>query len=448
MATITLRSVKAAPLTNQEIDGNFTNLNDDIQTRLETPASNGITISTGSNNSLSRSLEVSGTGLSIGNADGVSGNPTITSNATDANTASTIVSRDSNGDFSAGSITVTGITSTGDIDAAGQTLGINTINAVDINTTTVDATTVTATDLSGALYVPLNKSIVFEGSVDDGFETTLTVINPTSDKTISIPDVTGTIVTTGDSGTVTNDMLSGSIGNVKLVNDSITVDGVEISLGGSGTITGEDLTWNGAQTFLDGGFTLTNSTDTSKQLVFDLDGVSPTTTVTLTIPDGGGTVATQTYVAGQLTALVAPGVIAYFSTDTAPTGWLKCNGAEISRTTYANLFAAIGEIWGAGDGSTTFAIPDLRGEFIRGWDDGRGIDTDRVFASAQAQATDAITNVESASTTGSALVTIPDDGTNSGYLSTGSGTGRSIRFRRGATETRPRNVALLPCIKA
>lgn len=69
-----------------------------------------------------------------------------------------------------------------------------------------------------------------------------------------------------------------------------------------------------------------------------------------------------------------------------PTGWLVANGQAVSRVTYAALFAAIGTTYGAGDGSTTFGIPDLRGEFLRGWDDGRGVDSGRALGSAQAQA--------------------------------------------------------------
>jgi microcystin-dependent protein len=95
---------------------------------------------------------------------------------------------------------------------------------------------------------------------------------------------------------------------------------------------------------------------------------------------------------GQVTAAseislsgVPSGAVAYFGMSTAPTGWLKANGATVSRTTYAALFAAIGTTFGAGDGSTTFGLPDLRGEFIRSWDDGRGVDTGRVFGSSQAQ---------------------------------------------------------------
>jgi len=77
------------------------------------------------------------------------------------------------------------------------------------------------------------------------------------------------------------------------------------------------------------------------------------------------------------------GQVAFFAMETAPSGWIKANGATISRITYAALFAKIGTIFGVGDGSTTFQLPDLRGEFIRGWDNSRGVDTSRIFGSQQ-----------------------------------------------------------------
>ena len=77
------------------------------------------------------------------------------------------------------------------------------------------------------------------------------------------------------------------------------------------------------------------------------------------------------------------GAVSYFARATAPTGWLKANGAAISRTAYGALFAAIGTTFGAGDGSTTFNLPDLRGEFLRGVDDARGVDSGRAFGSWQ-----------------------------------------------------------------
>jgi microcystin-dependent protein len=73
------------------------------------------------------------------------------------------------------------------------------------------------------------------------------------------------------------------------------------------------------------------------------------------------------------------GMVAAFAMTAAPTGWLKCNGAAVSRTTFAQLFAWLGTHYGAGDGSTTFNLPDMRGLFPRGWDDGRGLDPGRAF---------------------------------------------------------------------
>jgi microcystin-dependent protein len=57
-----------------------------------------------------------------------------------------------------------------------------------------------------------------------------------------------------------------------------------------------------------------------------------------------------------------------YAASTAPTGWLLCDGSAVSRTTYAALFAVISTTWGSGDGSTTFNVPDLRGQFLRGFD--------------------------------------------------------------------------------
>lgn len=96
---------------------------------------------------------------------------------------------------------------------------------------------------------------------------------------------------------------------------------------------------------------------------------------------------TTAQVTGLDTALLAaapPGQVAAFAMVNAPAGWLKANGAAVSRTAYARLFAAIGTQFGAGDGSTTFNLPDARGEFIRGLADGRNLDLGRVLGSVQA----------------------------------------------------------------
>lgn len=90
-------------------------------------------------------------------------------------------------------------------------------------------------------------------------------------------------------------------------------------------------------------------------------------------------------VGGSNTYLPA-GAIQLFAMSAVPSGWLECNGAAVSRTTYANLFAAIGTTYGAGNGTTTFNLPDLRGMFVRGWDNGRSLDPGRALGSQQAAA--------------------------------------------------------------
>ena len=127
--------------------------------------------------------------------------------------------------------------------------------------------------------------------------------------------------------------------------------------------------------------------------------------------------------------------------SSAPTGWLSCDGSAVSRSTYSDLFAAISTTFGTGDGSTTFNVPDLRGEFIRGWDAGRGIDSGRSFGSAQADEFKAHdhdvswTAAEGGSGAGSRV-----ENCNSGYINRATET-------VGGNETRPRNIALLYCIK-
>jgi microcystin-dependent protein len=92
----------------------------------------------------------------------------------------------------------------------------------------------------------------------------------------------------------------------------------------------------------------------------------------------------QAVTLGQAQALSPPGQIIYMAASTPPTGFLVANGSAVSRTAYANLFATIGTYYGTGDGATTFNLPDLRGVVPRGWDDGRGLDTGRVFGTYQA----------------------------------------------------------------
>jgi microcystin-dependent protein len=200
---------------------------------------------------------------------------------------------------------------------------------------------------------------------------------------------------------------------------------------------------------------------------------------TLTIADGA---VTQAKLNSTVT-LVPTGAIMPFAMNTAPSGWLAANGSAVSRTAFAALFAAIGTTYGAGDGSTTFTLPDLRGYFVRG----SGTNSDGVAAGTfgAKQADGLISHTHSGTTgndspdhshgvanfetnfdqvggsrpisLGGVFNTDFTKGTGTGYYSVNTA-GASTRHQHdfttssqspaGTTETRPRNIAMLYCIKA
>jgi microcystin-dependent protein len=144
----------------------------------------------------------------------------------------------------------------------------------------------------------------------------------------------------------------------------------------------------------------------------------------------------------QIGSGVPTGSIEMFGSLAIPPGWLYCNGQAVSRTgATAPLFAVLGTLWGAGDGSTTFNVPDFRGWFPRGFDDGVGLDPGRAFASTQQDQfqthvhgyngfSGAVAGSGSAINAGAAftLTTAPQTGT----------------F---GSETRPKNVAVIFIVK-
>lgn len=137
------------------------------------------------------------------------------------------------------------------------------------------------------------------------------------------------------------------------------------------------------------------------------------------------------------------GLVQHFAAQRAPRGYVICDGRAYSRTAFADLFEAIGTTFGAPSGST-FSVPDLRSEFIRGWDMNRGIDGNgvawRTFGSFQTD--DFKSHRHEINTVGVAA----GSSAVAAIGSTSASGGNVTRFT-GGTETRPRNVALLPCIK-
>ena len=144
------------------------------------------------------------------------------------------------------------------------------------------------------------------------------------------------------------------------------------------------------------------------------------------------------------------GHVAFFARTSAPSGYLPCNGAAVSRTAYSNLYSVIGTVFGGGNGSSTFNLPDLRVDFIRG-SGTNAVGTRESWA---------IQNI-----VGYIQPIMFDDG---GHAVTGpfgivayrdrswdgaSGSAlKRITFDASkqvqtSTETRPRNISLLACIK-
>lgn len=167
-----------------------------------------------------------------------------------------------------------------------------------------------------------------------------------------------------------------------------------------------------------------------------------------------------------LASLVVPaGAVCSFAGSSAPDGWLVCDGAAVSRTTYAALFEQIGTVFGAGDGVATFNLPDLRNEFVRGSSATRAVGSWEDWATGAPKAKSAAAGrLLKDGTTNADLSTYPN--TALGFARTTSATdpmphstvGASIMdlsnnehdlafVASGDDETRPRNVALLYCIK-
>lgn len=153
---------------------------------------------------------------------------------------------------------------------------------------------------------------------------------------------------------------------------------------------------------------------------------------------------------------IPPGQIGWFASKSPPTGWLEANGQSVSRTEYSKLFEAIGVSFGS-DSPDKFNLPDLRGEFVRGWDNGRGVDAGRGIGTQQDDAIGTGNAINTAAADGLLVLTkyMPPwpateslDGMSPGgaFLDVGN-TSIARAYPKVASETRPRNVALLVCIK-
>jgi microcystin-dependent protein len=163
--------------------------------------------------------------------------------------------------------------------------------------------------------------------------------------------------------------------------------------------------------------------------------------------------ATTAFVAEAVIGAVPVSTIIAIANGVVPTGFLECNGATISRSTYSALFSKISTLYGAGDGNTNFAIPDLRGEFIRGFDNGRGIDSGRTLGTQQGydwkgfymmNTGQNTYNYSHSETYHGKSTTNYNGNTFVGYWAAPSA---ALGTKWDTSEIRPRNIAMMYCIK-
>ena len=175
---------------------------------------------------------------------------------------------------------------------------------------------------------------------------------------------------------------------------------------------------------------------------------------------------TPASLASAAALFVPPGAVLPFAMNVVPSGWLAANGAAVSRTLYPALFASIGTLYGAGDGSTTFALPDLRGYFVRGQGTNADGTAAGTFGTKQTDSFSSHGHSASSDIQGSHVHSYKDKYISGGFNQTASSGGAQYAATEtkntepggshshtitvnaeGGTETRPKNIAMLYCIK-
>lgn len=175
-------------------------------------------------------------------------------------------------------------------------------------------------------------------------------------------------------------------------------------------------------------------------------------TMTVQTPTANANPATKQYVDEKVSAstVVPAGAVMFFGVKSIPDGWLLCNGANVSRTTYANLFAAIGTNFGSGNGSTTFTLPNLSGRFIEGTTStgsvGNTYSAGLPNITGSHNGTPWINQASGAFSIGG-ISTIPNgNSTDRNFVNFNASSSSSIYGS--ASTVQPPSMALLPCIKS
>jgi microcystin-dependent protein len=153
---------------------------------------------------------------------------------------------------------------------------------------------------------------------------------------------------------------------------------------------------------------------------------------------------TQEKLAASVT-FVPAGAIMAFAMNSAPSGWLAANGQFVSRSGFSELWAAIGTTYGAGDGTTTFNLPDLRGYFVRGAGTNGDGAASGTFGAKQSD--DNKSHTHTLSNTSSSVWTVGGNNGSISFPNAGVAVGTATINTSGGSEARPKNIALLYCIK-
>jgi hypothetical protein len=291
-------------------------------------------------------------------------------------------------------------------------------------TTTLVGTDTTDTLTNKTLTSPVvsgltlsDASIVFEGAVADSYETTLTVGEPTADRTITLPDVTGTVITTGDTGSVTNTMLAGSIANNKLANSSITINGFAISLGGEASYSSDNISEGTTNKYFSNelaqdaaALALANGTHTNITVSYDDANNAISLTGAQTYSDENARDA----VASLITNSTHDGVSVSYTDDGANAGSLAFTNTDkgSSQNIFKNI--VVGATTVVADSNTdTLTIVGSNGVGALA---NATTDTIEIYNTGVTSLTGTANEVEVNSSTGSVTIGLPDNVTIAGNL--------------------------------
>lgn len=435
-------------------------------TALAAYNTNGLIAQTAADTFTGRTITGTANEITATNGNGVSGNPTLSLPSALTFTGKTVTGGAFSGITASGGFTVSeSLAWTGDISPAQITADQNDYNPTGLSTASVLRLT---TDAS--------RNITGLAGGSDG---RVILIHNIGSFALVLKDESASS-TAANRFALNADVSLGADSSTMLQYDSTSsrwrVIGGSGAAGGGDALTSNPLSQFAATTSAQLAGVISDETG-SGALVF---GTSPTFTTDITVPNAGLrifdtdashklTVVPGSNLTGNRTLTVVTGdadrtldmslgrsthrigEVIIWTTNTAPAGTLECDGSAVSRTTYADLYAVIGTTHGQGDGSTTFNVPDYRGEFLRGWAHGQSTDPDR--ASRTAAATGGATGDNVGSKQGYELQahthTVPRklDGPSGGTVRyTVSADLTTNTGSTGGNETRPRNANVLYCI--